>query len=943
MIINRIKKKIAVVSIFTIIMTAIVSQSTFAENNNDDLKLEKQMVMDESSLSGISKDLSKIMKPDEILVQYEEDVSENIKKSKRKSVDAELIEKDSSGVELLKVNNKNIDKVINELGKDRSIKNVSPNFIRKTSYIPNDPKLTEQWSIDAVNAKKAWDVINDCDNLKEVKVAVLDTGIDMNHEDLKDKISDDTYDIYNDDNDPSSVGEKSGEHGTHVAGIIAATSGNGVGVSGTAGKAPVKIMPVKVLQDGSGDDFTIIKGIYYAVDNGADIINMSLAGPGVSPMYNEAIEYALSKNVLVVAAAGNSTMDTKSYVPASVPGVLTVSATDSENKLAEFSNFGSVVDITAPGVDIMSTVNENQYSNSTGTSMASPAVCGVAAMVKSKEADLDVAELQDIIYTSAKDIGEKGKDIEFGYGLIDAYKALNTQPSNKKIRILDISENDRVYYKTDVITSCMDSDELEKVEVYIDGKKINQEVVNNCSLNYAKQININNYKDGNHILKVKAYYKNDKTYEDSVNINIVNNVGKGLRTKVSTNGKPAFGQLSVYENIDGKLIQTTGGMTDRYGYIDINEEMLTSTSNIVLSLQSIEQNKESLDIYTHVKEINKTGLYNFENSDLSEIKFKPFKVDNYIIMAKYKLENGQLFDGDMVFESFNFDEMGKDIKLFTSPGDYNFIFRATNYNENIVKERFLLNKNYQVKSNTISNVEFDKSNITKLNFKYKETDSIKYKSSFITFEENSLSLQIYDIVESMFYTIPANITYCITPGEYTPYYSPFLDNNNTEMVAAFTSETQNFKNKNHSLKYGGKYEGKTYLDKSKYNVGENIEVDFRIRDKYKNKLEFLVALQIKEAEGNNTDVNNKLEIANVIKNQFIKNDEVTEGIAVDILPLTKVKVIDKKKNVVYEKEIFDLTPFEIELTDDFKKGKYRVIADLEFPNLIKTNAKFKVN
>ncbi|AFY40961.1 S8 family peptidase [Nostoc sp. PCC 7107] len=273
------------------------------------------------------------------------------------------------------------------------------------------------WGADLVNAPEAW---NKGYTGKGVVVAVIDTGVDYNHEDLKNNIWTNTKEVagngidddgngYVDDvrgwnfvNNNNNTLDQNG-HGTHVSGTIAGQK-NDYGVTGIAYDA--KIMPVKVLNEsGSGSYSAIANGIYYAANNGANVINLSLGGNFSNRTLQNAVEYANSKGVVVVMAAGNDGGSQPNYPAryANNTGIA-VGAVDRNNNLANFSNrsgTNQLAYVTAPGVDVYSTVPNNQYASYSGTSMASPHVAGVVALMLSANRSLTPAQVRQIITDTA--------------------------------------------------------------------------------------------------------------------------------------------------------------------------------------------------------------------------------------------------------------------------------------------------------------------------------------------------------------------------------------------------------------------------------------------------------------------------------------------------------------------------------------------------------------
>jgi len=290
------------------------------------------------------------------------------------------------------------------------------------SALPDSPDATQGADIKAITA---WDMTT---GLSDVIIAVLDTGVDLNHPDIKNKLVSAGRDFINDDNDATD----DNWHGTHVAGIAGAETNNGQGIAGVAWNS--KILPVKILdQDGSGYYSQLIDGIVWAADQNAKVVNMSLGGDFPSNALLEAVQYAHEKGVIVVAAAGNDGTFV-SYPAAYDDFCLAVAATDYNDKHTSWSNTGIQVDIAAPGDRILSLVptwlfgsSAQPYAFASGTSMAAPHVAGFAALIRSLKSWLSVDEVMNVIRYSADDVNSStlpGKDIEIGYGRINMERAL---------------------------------------------------------------------------------------------------------------------------------------------------------------------------------------------------------------------------------------------------------------------------------------------------------------------------------------------------------------------------------------------------------------------------------------------------------------------------------------------------------------------------------------
>lgn len=299
-----------------------------------------------------------------------------------------------------------------------------------------------QWYTTTIRADDIWP-----ENIgsESTTVAVIDTGFALEHEDLIDRWAEGGYDFYDNDSDPSAgttnVNGSGVSHGTMVAGLVGATGDNGVGVASVNWKT--KILPLQALSDnGSGWTDDVAAAVNYAVIQGVDVINLSLGSSGSDPILKDAIDNAVDAGVTVVAAAGNCGASNYAYqgcshqgevlYPGAHSNVIAVGATDSSNNRADFSSYGSSVDVVAPGYGaIRSTMwtNGNRTSgyNSVlaGTSFASPIVAGVAALKVGQEPGITPAEVREQLISSANKVpamGNKFFSNYYGYGLIDAYK-----------------------------------------------------------------------------------------------------------------------------------------------------------------------------------------------------------------------------------------------------------------------------------------------------------------------------------------------------------------------------------------------------------------------------------------------------------------------------------------------------------------------------------------
>jgi len=345
--------------------------------------------------------------------------------------------------------------VVARLNADPAVEYAEPNWRYQALGTPNDPAFPGQWAHPKINSPQGWDLTTGSPG---VVIAIVDTGIDEGHPDLAPKIVA-GYDFVDHDTNPHDLNG----HGTHCAGIAAAVTNNGVGVAGMDWQA--RIMPVRVLDiEGSGWLSDIAEGIIWAYQNGADVISLSLGGPDNSQTLQNAINAAHNAGSLIVAAMGNQrTEGNPTNYPAANANVMAVAATTTTDTYAYYSQYGSHTDIAAPGGEIsylhdpkgilstLPTYNfylrtaygfSANYDYLQGTSMATPYVAGLAALLWSQTPSLTPDQVQQTIQDTAVDLGPAGWDSSFGWGRIDVLAALQARALPSTPTLLPIVNSD---------------------------------------------------------------------------------------------------------------------------------------------------------------------------------------------------------------------------------------------------------------------------------------------------------------------------------------------------------------------------------------------------------------------------------------------------------------------------------------------------------------------
>ncbi len=436
-----------------LISTALVLTLTVSFNNAEQDRRIKRVT--DPSLQDIhvikdnfrSKNKQKQYASNEVLVKFKPQLSENEVVSLIKAYESRKIKKIAKlNVYQIQISeHTSVEEMVYAFDRNPDVKYAEPNYIAYITATPNDLLFREQYALHNtgqdigvpgspsgtdradIKAPEGWE---ETKGTEATVIAILDTGIDLVHPDLQNKIVSGGRDFVNDDFDASD----DHWHGTHVAGIAAAETNNNEGIAGVAWNC--KLLPVKVMHEGDpawGLDSWIADGIIWATDNGADVINMSFGAPNKSEILREALAYAKAAGVVLVASAGNE--DDSVYYPAAYDEYcIAVAATDYNDERPSWSNPGPEVDVAAPGDRIISCAptwywgpGSFPYGYADGTSAAAPHVAGLAALIKDLKPWLSVDEIMDIIRYTADDVNSgtsPGFDEFIGYGRINMDRAL---------------------------------------------------------------------------------------------------------------------------------------------------------------------------------------------------------------------------------------------------------------------------------------------------------------------------------------------------------------------------------------------------------------------------------------------------------------------------------------------------------------------------------------
>ena len=414
--------------------------------------------------------------------------------NRKEFVEDEVIVKykgDTEPFRVIKIPKGEVMQRINRYLAMQNVEYAEPNYMAYALMAPNDPLYIYQWHLDnpvsgGINMQSAWDISQG----SGVTVAIIDTGVAYENygaykqaPDLANTCFVPGYDFVNNDAHPND----DHYHGTHVAGTVGQSTNNSIGVAGVAFGSC--LMPIKVLASGGGGTYDqVANGIYFAADNGAQVINLSLGGRSDSQALKDAVAYAYNKGVTIIAAAGNDGKNILLYPAAYDEYVIAVGATRYDELLSGYSNFGPSLDLVAPGGDMTVDQNGDGYPDGVlqntfspqnpvdfgywlyqGTSMAAPHVSGVAALLISKAVATKPDDVRTALESTAKDLGAIGKDNTYGWGLVDAIAALGGGKDNPPtITITNPVDKSIIAGNVNITAEASDDNGIVQVDFYID-------------------------------------------------------------------------------------------------------------------------------------------------------------------------------------------------------------------------------------------------------------------------------------------------------------------------------------------------------------------------------------------------------------------------------------------------------------------------------------------
>ena len=461
---------------------------------------------------------------------------------------------DAIGVRVLELPEAALDAVAMSLSKTGMFAFVERDYVAHTATTPNDPDFASQWHLAKIQATSAWSLTL---GSASVPIAIIDSGADPNQPDLAPKLLP-GWNFLTGTSKTSDTGCSSG-HGTAVSGAAAAATNNLLGVAGVAWANTV--MPLVVTNSACSAQYSdISSALTYAADHGVRIINISIAGSTASSTLQSAVDYAWSKGAVIFAAAGNKSSSSPMY-PAACNNVLAISATEPGDTLANFSNHGTWIKLSAPGDMILTTQVGGGYGSWWGTSLASPIAAAVGALALSANPSLTNAQLVALLEKNSDDLGSAGFDQYFGWGRVNAYKAVlaaknmvsTADTTAPTVSITAPLASASVSGTVSVQGSATDDVGVTKLELYVDGAAVTTATSSPFSFTW----NSTTVSNGSHSITVKAYDAANNIGSDSVTVN-VNNITDTTPPTVSITAPLAGATVSGTILVQGSAADNAG-------------------------------------------------------------------------------------------------------------------------------------------------------------------------------------------------------------------------------------------------------------------------------------------------------------------------------------------------------------------------------------------------
>ncbi|MCK0506838.1 S8 family serine peptidase [Aromatoleum anaerobium] len=477
------------------------------------------------------------------------------------------------------------------LSKNKHLKFAELDMLLEPAGSVNDPYFSKAWHLPKIQAPTAWDASTGAG----VTVAILDSGVDASHPDLAGKLVS-GWNFYDGNSNTTDVNG----HGTKVAGTVAAATNNATGVAAVAGAA--KIMPVRVSSSsGSGSLSAIASGLTWAADRGARVANLSFYGVSTSSTIVSAAQYMKNKGGLVTVSAGNYGTETTF---ASTDTMIIVSATDSNDAKTSWSSYGNYVDLAAPGAGIWTTANGGGYGSVSGTSFSSPVTAGVVALMMAVNPTLGASQVQQLLQSTAKDLGAAGWDKYYGYGLVNAAAAVQaakgSAPSDSTAPSVSVSSptsGSTVKGLVAINVSAADNVGISRVDLLVNGSKL----ASDTTAPYGFSWDSTTVADGNATLTAYAYDAVGNYASSSAAVKVANaasastdtvvptatissptngaNIGSKVTVSASASDNVGVASLSLY--IDGQLKSTVNGSSLSYLWNTRKESGGTHTVQVV--------------------------------------------------------------------------------------------------------------------------------------------------------------------------------------------------------------------------------------------------------------------------------------------------------------------------------------------------------------------------